>query len=103
MLPPALDASLAHALMDVLDPELGIDIVDLGLVYEATLDGALARVRMAMTSPTCPLGDVIARDVEAAIRRSHPQVTEVDVQIVDEPAWTPERMSANARDALGWT
>jgi len=94
--------SLASELTEVIDPELGINIIDLGLVYEASIDDGAARVRMAMTSPTCPLGDVIARDVEAAIRRHHPEVGSVDVEIVDFPVWTPERMSDNARSMLGW-
>lgn len=97
-----LDASLAPALLEVVDPEIGINIVDLGLVYEASIDGGVARVRMAMTSPTCPLGDVIARDVETAVRRHNPGLTNVEVEIVDEPVWSPERMSDNARAALGW-
>jgi metal-sulfur cluster biosynthetic enzyme len=97
-----VEESLARVLLDVVDPELGVNIVDLGLLCEARVDGHVARVRMMMTSPTCPLGDVIARDVDAAIRRAYPAVTEVDVQIVDEPLWTPERMSDNARAALGW-
>jgi metal-sulfur cluster biosynthetic enzyme len=97
-----IDAALSGALAEVVDPELGIDIVALGLVYEASIDDGVARVRMAMTSPTCPLGDVIARDVEAAIRRHRPELGVVDVEIVDQPAWTPARMSAEARAALGW-
>jgi metal-sulfur cluster biosynthetic enzyme len=98
-----IDAALADALREVFDPELGVNVVDLGLVYEATVDGGVARVRLAMTSPTCPLGDMIARDVEAAIRRHLPGVSVVDVQIVDEPAWPPERMSDAARALLGWS
>jgi metal-sulfur cluster biosynthetic enzyme len=98
-----IDTTLSATLREVVDPELGVNVVDLGLVYEASIDGGVARVRMAMTSPTCPLGEVIARDVEEAIRRRHPQVTAVDVAIVDTPAWTPERMSDAARAALGWS
>ncbi len=95
--------SIAGALHEVIDPEIGINIVDLGLVYEASIeeDGS-AHVRMAMTSPTCPLGEVIARDVEASVRRHHPEVTTVEVEIVEEPAWSPDRMSDDARSALGW-
>ncbi len=93
---------LTNALLDVVDPEIGLNIVDLGLVYEASIEEDQVHVRMAMTSPTCPLADVIARDVETSVRHHHPQVTHVEVEIVEEPAWTPERMTDTARSALGW-
>lgn len=90
------------ALGEVIDPELGLDVVNLGLVYGVDLvDGAL-RVQLTMTTPACPLGDEIVRDAEARLR-ALPGVRAVTVELVWEPAWGPERMSAYAKELLGWS
>lgn len=98
---PAPDAALLAALSSVVDPELGIDIVSLGLVYEAARQGDCARVVLTMTSPACPLGEVIVEDARAAVAASVAGLRQVDVELVFEPRWTPERMSAEARRQLG--
>lgn len=96
-----MDDELLRALRAVIDPEVGIDVVSLGLVYEATRDGARAHVVMTMTSPACPMGEMILEDARTAIASLVPGVTEVSIDLVFEPRWTPDRMSAEAKQQLG--
>ncbi len=91
------EAAVREALRQVVDPELGINIVDLGLVYSVELDDARARVVMTMTSPACPLGGYIEDLVRASLAPLH---SRVDVDIVWSPPWNPEMMSADARRQL---
>jgi len=92
---------LLSALRDVLDPELGLDVVDLGLVYRLeTVDGAV-ELDLGMTAPSCPFGDELARDARRALLLV-PGVTDARVRIVLDPPWDPGRMSADARRLLGW-
>lgn len=90
-----------RALRDVLDPEVGVNVVDLGLVYGLTIDGTAVRVRLAMTTPTCPLSEHLAAAAERAIARHVPGVRPV-VEIALDPPWTPAMMSDDARRRLGW-
>jgi metal-sulfur cluster biosynthetic enzyme len=91
-----------QALREVIDPEVGINIVDLGLVYRIAVEGARVEVTMTMTSPACPLGDYLSGEAERAIRAHVPAAEAVKVTIVLEPAWSPEKMSDTARRQLGW-
>ena len=98
-------AEVTSALRGVYDPEIPINIVDLGLVYrcnEIPLAGDRRRIEidMTMTAPGCGMGDVIARDAEAAVQRVA-GVDEVDVTIVWDPPWTRSRISEAARLELG--
>jgi metal-sulfur cluster biosynthetic enzyme len=99
---PDTRTRVAEALRSVLDPELGVNILDLGLVYAVELAGDGVRIDLTMTSPACPLGDVLVGDVEKTVRRLVPAAGRVDVRLVWEPPWTPERMSDDARRQLGW-
>lgn len=91
-----------HALREVDDPEIGIDVVELGLVYGVEVEGDRIRVALTMTSRACPLGEMLVRNAEAAVRAHLPAAREVAVELVWEPAWTPERMSPAAKRQLGW-
>ncbi|GAB6932438.1 metal-sulfur cluster assembly factor [Calditerricola satsumensis] len=88
-------------LRQVVDPELGVNIVDLGLVYhiEITTEGDVT-VTMTLTTPGCPLHEAMITGVEESLRR-HPAVRDVRVQLVWSPPWTPERMSEAAKRQLG--
>ncbi|MGD2062315.1 MAG: metal-sulfur cluster assembly factor [Nitrospirota bacterium] len=90
------------ALREVIDPEVGVNVVDLGLLYGIELEGAEVRVRLTMTSPACPLGAHLREQVESAIRRHCPDAGIVTVDLVWDPPWSPERMSDEAKRALGW-
>lgn len=96
------DDAVWDALRTVNDPEVGMSVVDLGLVYGVAVDGADVRVELTMTSPACPLGDVIVENAAAAIRAAAPDARTVDVTLVWDPPWTPDRMSDAARAKFGW-
>ncbi len=96
-----MDPDILRALRVVIDPELGIDVVSLGLVYETSREGDRARVVMTMTTPACPLGESITRDAREAVETMVQGIRHADIELVFEPPWTPERMSPEARAQLG--
>ncbi|HXF50146.1 MAG TPA: iron-sulfur cluster assembly protein [Dehalococcoidia bacterium] len=89
------------ALKSCYDPEIPVNIVDLGLVYKVVVREAYIHVTMTLTAPGCPMADEVEAQVREALA-AVPGVETVDVDVVQEPPWTPERMSAEARAALGW-
>lgn len=91
--------TIYEALREVIDPELGLDVVSLGLVYDVALDGHHARVTMTMTTPACPLGEQIVSD---AYERLVARGFEPEVVLTFDPPWSPERMSDDAKEMLGW-
>ena len=90
-----------EALRLVIDPEIGINIVDLGLVYGIEVTNGDVRVEVTMTTPACPLSEYVTTQAEATIWQQVPSVTAVAVELVWEPAWRPEMMSEEARRQLG--
>ncbi len=90
------------ALGGVLDPEVGIDIVNLGLVVGLEVVPGRAHLRMIMTSAACPMHVDLTRQAKAALRKAGGPDTEVRVDVLQQPEWTPERMSDEARRKLGW-
>ena len=93
--------SMLGALENVIDPELGIDIVNLGLVYDVDLnEEGTAIVTMTLTSMGCPLGPVIVDQVKTALS-DLPEVKETEVNILWQPAWSKDMMSRYAKMALG--
>jgi metal-sulfur cluster biosynthetic enzyme len=92
-----------QALRTVEDPEAGMSVLDLGLVYGVALEPGRVRVEMTMTSPACPASDYIVEEAVAAIRALAPEGTDVHVELVWDPPWTPERMSPEAQSRFGWT
>jgi metal-sulfur cluster biosynthetic enzyme len=97
------EPEVREALRSVEDPEAGMNIVDLGLVYAIVAEPGRVRVEMTMTSPACPVGPYLVDEAAAAIRTLAGEGTEISVDLVWEPAWTPERMSADARSRFGWS
>ena len=99
----AMEESMMGALENVIDPELGIDIVNLGLVYGVHLDeDGNAGVEMTLTSMGCPMGPQIVDQVKTALSE-HPEVKETEVNIVWNPPWDKDKMSRYAKIALGVT
>lgn len=94
--------ALRVALRDVIDPEIGMNIVDLGLVYGVKVEAERVRVDMTMTSPACPMGDMLLDEVEAALKRVLPEGWAFEIELVWEPSWSPALMSETAREQLGW-
>jgi metal-sulfur cluster biosynthetic enzyme len=97
-----LEERVRDALREVIDPEVGIDVVELGLVYTIDVRDGDAYVTLTMTSPACPLGEYITSSAEAAIRRAVPALRSLRVELVRDPPWRPEMMSEAARRQLGW-
>lgn len=97
-----LDDRIRAALRTVQDPELGLNIVDLGLLYAVDATEQRVRVDISLTTPTCPLGETVAADARAAIRRALPDVPDQQVRLVWDPPWKPSMMSDDARRQLGW-
>lgn len=93
--------AILQALRSVNDPELGMNIVDLGLVYRAELLPDRIEVAITLTSPACPLGELVLTEARAALERSFPNGPPIQVELVWEPPWTAERMSEAARLLLG--
>ncbi|MDT2814786.1 metal-sulfur cluster assembly factor [Vagococcus carniphilus] len=92
---------ILSTLETVIDPELGIDIVNLGLIYEVNLDDTgYCEVKMTLTTMGCPLADVITEQIHEAIKEVD-EVKKVEVKLVWYPAWTTDRMSRYARISLG--
>lgn len=93
--------SVRQALRQVKDPELDMNIVDLGLVYDVEVDGGLVRINMTLTSPGCPAGPMITNDIYKAVRAVE-GVKDVDIDIVWEPYWTPDRIDPKIRAMMGF-
>lgn len=94
------ETRLLEALKTVIDPELMVNIVDLGLVYAVEQMSSKVSIEMTLTSPACPAGPQIIQQARMALERLH-DVEEVEIRLVMSPPWTPERMTDEARDMLG--
>jgi metal-sulfur cluster biosynthetic enzyme len=88
------------ALRKVKDPELNLNIIDLGLVYEIMVDGSDVTIDMSLTSPGCPAGPQIMGDVERTVK-ALPGVKEVQLNLVWQPFWTPDRIEPRVRAYMG--
>jgi metal-sulfur cluster biosynthetic enzyme len=102
---PIAEDKIREALKQVIDPELFVNVVDLGLIYEVKVDEQAdgkshVTVEMTMTSPACPAGPQLLGQSKDFVGRLE-GVGEVDVKLVMEPPWTPDRMTEDARDQLG--
>jgi metal-sulfur cluster biosynthetic enzyme len=96
-----VEQAVWDALTEVMDVEVGVSIVDLGLVYKVIVSGDRAGVDITTTSPSCPVHVSMAEEVRQVILRKVPSLSEVEVQVVRDPPWTPERMSEAAKNLLG--
>jgi metal-sulfur cluster biosynthetic enzyme len=90
-----------EALRAVEDPELGMDIVELGLLYDVEVEGPKVKVIHTLTSMGCPVGPMIQENVDQIVR-SMPDVEDVEVELTWDPPWTPEKMSDDAKFILGF-
>ena len=100
--PETLRHAVVAALTKVVDPELALSIVDVGLVYGVSIAAERAEVLLTMTSAACPVAGLIVEEVESELERVLPQGTEIDVELVWEPPWTPECMSPLAKSFMAW-
>ena len=90
-----------EALHGVEDPELGMDIVEIGLFYEAEIEGSNVKIIHSLTSMGCPAGPMIQEDMHN-VAAAVPGVEEVEIELTWDPPWTPERMSDDAKFILGF-
>jgi metal-sulfur cluster biosynthetic enzyme len=90
-----------EALRSVEDPELGMDIVELGLLYDAEVQGPRVKVLYSLTSIGCPAGPLIQQNIEEVVR-SLPGVEDVETELTWDPPWTPDKMSEDAKFILGF-
>ena len=98
----AIEDQIIQALQTVIDPELRIDLVNLGLIYGVAMDeDGVVNVKMTLTTIGCPITDALKQMICTAVRKVT-GVTAVEITLVWEPVWTPERMSRYARIALGY-
>jgi len=92
---------VVEVLKQVVDPEIGINVWDLGLIYGVEVDEAnRVNIKMTLTVPGCPLAAYLVQAVKLKLQEAGFQ--DVDVELVWEPRWTPERMSDKAKEMLGW-
>jgi metal-sulfur cluster biosynthetic enzyme len=90
-----------EALTNVIDPELGLDFVELGLIYGIEVDDGKVHVTFSLTSPGCPIGPQVSEQIDEFVSELD-GVESVDSEMVFTPPWTPERMSEDAKFALGF-
>lgn len=89
-----------EALKNVFDPEIPINVVDMGLIYEIDIKEDIVNIKMTLTAPGCPMHTMISQDVKDQVT-AKTGAKEVNVQMVWEPRWTPDRMTQDARKTLG--
>ena len=96
---PAREARIWSALKEINDPEMPVNVVDLGLIYGVSVEGGTARVRLTFTAMGCPATEMLMGDVRERLL-AEPGIEEVRLDIVWDPPWTSARLSADGRDAL---
>ncbi len=95
--------TITACLKAVIDPELGINIVDLGLIYGVRVEGSRIEIDLTLTNPDGPMAGTLATEVEQVVRSTFEEIEDVEVGLVFDPPWTLERLSEEARTALGYT
>lgn len=97
------DEAVREALRQVDDPEAGMNIVELGLVYGIEVNADAVLIDLTMTTAACPMADMIVDQARDAVAAIMPAGTRVEVRLVWDPPWTPDKMSGIAREHFGWT
>ncbi|AEI09417.1 metal-sulfur cluster biosynthetic enzyme [Corynebacterium resistens DSM 45100] len=95
-----LAGKVEECLLDVIDPELGINVVDLGLVYDVWVEGTTAVVNMTLTSPACPLTDMLEDQSQSAVVGGVDEITELRLNWVWTPPWRPHMINEEGREQL---
>lgn len=97
------EEAVREALRSVDGPEVGMSIVELGLVYRIDVAQERVHAEMTMTTPACPMGGLITDNARRAVGAVSPEGVDVDIELVWEPAWTPDSMSESAKQTFGWS
>ena len=101
-LPTPDTEAIRSALRLVMDPEVGMNIVDLGLIYKIESQPGALYIEMTMTSPACPMADMILDDIDRILDPMVPPEVDIRVEIVWDPPWSPDKMAPEAREHFGW-
>lgn len=96
------EESVRAALRNVIDPEVGMNIVDLGLIYGIDIAPGSVRIVMTMTTPACPMSELLMDQTAREIRPITPPAAEIDVQLAWDPPWDPSMLSEHAKEHFGW-
>ena len=99
---PPDEHAVREALKQVIDPEVGLNVVDLGLVYGVEIDARRVRVTMTMTTPACPLSAHIEQEARRSILERCPSTSDVEIELVWSPPWSPQMMTDEAKRQMGW-
>jgi metal-sulfur cluster biosynthetic enzyme len=91
------------ALHNVIDPEVGLNIVDLGLIYGVEISADKLHIDLTMTTPACPMSEMILDNARQALASLVPEGTEIELNLVWEPPWDASRMSEYAHEYFGWS
>ena len=97
------DEAVREALRQVDDPEAGMNIVDLGLVYGVEVTGSAVEIDLTMTTAACPMTEMIVEQVRNVVEAIAPQGIAVNVHLVWDPPWTPDKMTGIAKEHFGWS
>lgn len=95
-----LAGKVEECLLDVIDPELGINVVDLGLVYDVWIEGSTAVINMTLTSPACPLQDMLEDQAQGAVVGTVDEISELTINWVWTPPWGPHMINEEGREQL---
>jgi metal-sulfur cluster biosynthetic enzyme len=98
-----MNDDVLRVLNEVADPELGIGIVDMGLIYRAEWTAAGLEVDVTTTVRSCPYADLLRDQIDLALRQQFREISNITVQLVFDPPWVLDRLSDDARQALGWS
>jgi metal-sulfur cluster biosynthetic enzyme len=98
----ATEKDVLRVLRQVNDPEVGVNIVDLGLIYSTDISGRRVRIAMTMTTPACPMHSYLTEEVRAVLLDELEGLDAVEVQLVWEPPWSPAMISEAGKRQLGW-
>lgn len=93
---------MRKALLQVIDPEIGENIIDLGLVYGIEVEEKRVKVMLTMTSPACPMGEMLLDDIHASLMKLLPDDIDLDIHLVWDPPWNPRMISEEVKQRLGW-
>ena len=97
-----LEKCVYDVLLKVIDPEIGENIVDLGLVYDIEVSENIAKITLTLTSFACPMGDMLLDDIHENLTLLLPKEMKFDINLVWEPVWSPEMISDEAKQRIGW-
>ena len=95
------EKDVIESLKTVIDPEIGINIVDLGLIYEVEIKGSYVKVKMTLTMPGCPMSEYLVESAKDAVSKIK-GLEKIEINLVFDPPWNPEKMSEDAKKKLGF-